>query len=80
MDEGAAAFDRAGSLCHAWSSIPLYLYGAYVLGVRPEKPGVWTAQEPSPVALGMRGVLGTPEGHFAVRSEIGQRAGMEKLD
>lgn len=80
VDEGAAAFDRAGSLCHAWSSIPLYLYGAYVLGVRPEKPGVWTAQEPSPVALGMRGVLGTPEGHFAVRREIGQRAGMEKLD
>ena len=29
---------------------------------------------------GMRGVLGTPEGHFAVRREIGQRAGMEKLD
>ena len=29
---------------------------------------------------GMRGVLGTPEGHFAVRREIGQRASMEKLD
>ena len=46
MDEGAAAFDRAGSLCHAWSSIPLYLYGAYVLGVRPEKPGVCWAINP----------------------------------
>ncbi|WP_373216533.1 hypothetical protein [Ruminococcus sp. 5_1_39BFAA] len=40
-DNGAADFERAGSLCHAWSCVPIYLYGAYVLGVRPAEPGVW---------------------------------------
>ena len=25
-DEGAAAFDHAGSLCHGWSAIPVYYY------------------------------------------------------
>jgi hypothetical protein len=24
--DGASAFDNAGSLCHGWSSIPVYLY------------------------------------------------------
>ena len=24
--EGAVAFDNAGSLCHGWSSIPVYYY------------------------------------------------------
>ncbi len=47
-DQGAEDFDRAGSLCHAWSSVPVYLYGAYILGVRPERPGVWKAYEPVP--------------------------------
>jgi len=28
-EEGAAAFDNAGSLCHGWSSIPIYYY--YIL-------------------------------------------------
>ena len=28
-EEGAAAFDNAGSLCHGWSSIPVYYY--YIL-------------------------------------------------
>ena len=28
-DDGADAFDGAGSLCHGWSAIPLYLYFAY---------------------------------------------------
>ena len=25
-DEGAAAFDNAGSLCHGWSAIPIYYF------------------------------------------------------
>ena len=25
-DEGESAFDNAGSLCHGWSSIPIYYY------------------------------------------------------
>jgi len=37
--EGAPAFANAGSLCHGWSSLPLYYEGAEVLGVRPLEPG-----------------------------------------
>lgn len=36
-EDGAAAFGGAGSLCHAWSSIHIYYYGAKVLGVTPNK-------------------------------------------
>ena len=37
--DGASAFDNAGSLCHGWSAIPVVIYGKYVLGVYPVKPG-----------------------------------------
>ncbi len=37
--DGAIAFDDAGSLCHGWSAIPVILYGKYVLGIRPTRPG-----------------------------------------
>lgn len=30
MREGWKAFDNAGSLCHGWSAIPVYFYGAYL--------------------------------------------------
>lgn len=30
-DGGAADFDNAGSLCHGWSAVPIYLYGKYSL-------------------------------------------------
>jgi hypothetical protein len=36
---GAADFEDAGSLCHGWSSLPVYYYHAYVLGIRPLSPG-----------------------------------------
>lgn len=36
---GAAAFERAGSLCHGWASVFNYIAGAYLLGIKPEKPG-----------------------------------------
>lgn len=38
-EDGSAAFDGAGSLCHAWSSIHTYYYGAKVLGVKPLTSG-----------------------------------------
>ena len=25
-DKGSVAFDNAGSLCHGWSSVPIYFY------------------------------------------------------
>ena len=37
--DGAWAFGDAGSLCHGWSAIPVILYGKYVLGITPVRPG-----------------------------------------
>lgn len=66
-DHGAEDFRRAGSLCHAWSCIPVYLFGAYVLGVRPEKPGVWKKNESiSGGIYNAKGILYTPEGRMEV--------------
>lgn len=62
-DDGADAFDRAGSLCHGWSCVPVYLYGAYVLGVQPEEPGIWRRK--ASVLSGIseaEGKLCSPEG------------------
>lgn len=67
VDEGAEAFDRAGSLCHGWSAIPYYLYGAYALGVRPEGPGLWR-QYPPMGKLEARATLLTPHGCIDVCS------------
>ncbi len=35
-DFGAADFADAGSLCHGWASIPIYLYLRYVAGIKPD--------------------------------------------
>lgn len=68
VDEGAPAFDRAGSLCHGWSAIPLYLYGAYFFGVRPVQPGVWSRIESHSDDLlqnGFRATFRSPKGYFS---------------
>ena len=74
-DEGAEAFDGAGSLCHGWSGIPVYLYGAYILGVRPNQPGIWRpcAKIPSGIHT-VQGVLVSPEGRIEIGSTPGPRA------
>ena len=36
VEEGADGFDRAGSLCHGWSAVPIYIYYRYALGITPE--------------------------------------------
>lgn len=38
---GGWDFDRAGSLCHGWSAIPLYFYYAYKAGIKPISPGIY---------------------------------------
>ncbi len=37
--KGAEDFSDAGSLCHGWSAVPLYLYYAYAMGIKPTAPG-----------------------------------------
>lgn len=59
--EGRQAFDGAGSLCHGWSAIPAYLYGAYLLGVRPLTPGFKTFTR-TPLKQGQAtGAVPTPQ-------------------
>ncbi|MDT8389149.1 MAG: family 78 glycoside hydrolase catalytic domain [Lentisphaeria bacterium] len=37
--KGAGDFSNAGSLCHGWSAVPLYVFFHHILGVRPRAPG-----------------------------------------
>lgn len=66
--DGAAAFQNAGSLCHGWSGIPAYYYGAYLLGVRPTEPGFSKyVREPVPgVVQSVHGKVPTPAGPIVV--------------
>ncbi len=72
-DLGAEDFDRAGSLCHAWSSVPIYIYSAYVLGIRPTEPGVWTRHKSvkSPI-LQAEGSFLCPSGTVDAKTDNGQ--------
>lgn len=38
-EKGAWDFENAGSLCHGWSAVPVYMYFAYVLGIKPRIGG-----------------------------------------
>ena len=49
---GADDFANAGSLCHGWSAVPLYLYYAYAMGIRPDASG-FKVSELKPVASGL---------------------------
>ena len=56
------------SLCHAWGASPLYLFGRYVLGVEPTKPG-YSRYVVAPDLGGLdwvEGVVPTPNGPIAV--------------
>ena len=65
-DEGARDFGNAGSLCHGWSGIPAYLFGAYILSVRPEQPGIWKEQAEAACMYYAQGTLLTPQGEMTV--------------
>ena len=38
-EDGSWAFDNAGSLCHAWSAVPIYIYLRHIHGLAPHSPG-----------------------------------------
>jgi len=66
--KGAADFDDAGSLCHAWSSISLYYDHAYGLGIRPLEPG-FARFGIAPCAgkrFSAQGTVATPKGAIRV--------------
>ncbi len=65
---GAADFGGAGSLCHAWSSLPVYYYHAWLLGVRPLEPGFKKfLLSPCPGSFNaVKGSVATPSGFICV--------------
>lgn len=74
-EEGEEAFDGAGSLCHGWSGIPAYFYGAYALGVQPVRPGVWRPLGRIDSGISnMQGTLVTPEGLLKIGNTPGRKA------
>jgi len=71
--KGAWDFDGAGSLCHGWSAIPAYIYGAYLLGIRPLKPGFRSFSVTPPVdgvCEGLSGEVPTPSGSIEIAWEM----------
>jgi hypothetical protein len=61
------------SLCHAWGASPLYLFGRYVLGVEPTKPG-YAEYTVAPDLGGLdwvEGVVPTPHGPITVSIKDG---------
>ena len=67
--EGGNAFRYAGSLCHAWSSLPAYFNMRYILGVRPLEPG-FRKVEIKPWCGRLyeaSGELQSPQGRISVR-------------
>ncbi|MBR6372098.1 MAG: family 78 glycoside hydrolase catalytic domain [Victivallales bacterium] len=67
-DDGGDAFDYAGSLCHAWSSLPVYYCHRYILGVMPMEPGFKRFQvKPYPGSLThASGTVPTPYGEIHI--------------
>lgn len=56
------------SLCHAWGANPVYLFGKYLLGVKPLAAG-YTGYEITPSLAGLKWIKGevpTPKGNIQV--------------
>ena len=69
-DEHYAMYGRpfGKSLCHAWGANPVYLFGKYLLGVKPTSPGYQSYLiEPSLAGLAwIKGKVPTPNGNVEV--------------
>jgi len=67
--KGGWDFGCAGSLSHAWSAMPLYFYNAYLLGVKPTKPG-FKEYEIKPVKKAyINAKIYTPNGYIEVNNK-----------
>ena len=66
--DGDAAFDTAGSLCHAWSALPVYYHHSTILGIKPLSPGFKTFEVKPYVGplTHAKGEVMTPYGKISV--------------
>jgi hypothetical protein len=62
--KGSWDFDEAGSLCHGWSTLPIFAFGAWLLGIRPLEPGfrTFSVDPDAQLAAGTSGRIPTPQG------------------
>ncbi|MBE5776688.1 MAG: hypothetical protein E7326_04220 [Clostridiales bacterium] len=67
VEEGADAYDFAGSLCHGWSAVPVYVLTVYGLGVQPAAPGFSEYTFTPCKEISASGVVPTPLGGIRVR-------------
>lgn len=58
-EDGEAAFEQAGSLCHGWSAMPVYFYYAYLLGIRPSEETEEFTVQPAEIPLKAKGQITT---------------------
>ena len=63
-ENGPLDFSLSGSMCHGWSTIPIYVYFRYCLGVYPEKPGFADYKVQPKISNGytFKGKFATPQG------------------
>lgn len=66
--KGGDDFGNAGSLCHGWSGIPVYFYHAYLLGIKPTKPGFteFAFKPIQGIIKQASGTVPTPHGNISV--------------
>lgn len=79
---GASDFSNAGSLCHGWSAVPLYVYYHDLLGVRPLTPGYKTFAVDPLYAAGdrLQGTLPVPGGEIRYGWTMKEGRPCESLD
>ncbi|HEX2926256.1 MAG TPA: alpha-L-rhamnosidase C-terminal domain-containing protein [Ruminiclostridium sp.] len=75
--KGADDFDKAGSLCHGWSAVPVYFLSAYILGIKPLEPGFrkFVAKPLPNVVSSASGRVPTPYGDINVQWNKGNAEG-----
>ncbi|MBT7699024.1 MAG: family 78 glycoside hydrolase catalytic domain [Verrucomicrobia bacterium] len=69
--KGGSDFSNAGSLCHGWSAVPVYVLYHDLLGIRPLEPGfrTFTVEPMTNVADTCTGRVPVPGGEIVVQWE-----------
>ncbi len=81
--KGASDFSYAGSLCHGWSAVPIYVFYHDLLGVRPLAPGFsrFAVDPMTDVCSAMSGRVPVPGGEIVVAWEgMGDEKGQLRVD
>ncbi len=69
--KGASDFSHAGSMCHGWSAVPVYVFYHDLLGVRPLAPGFsrFAVEPMTDCCSTMSGRVPVPGGEIVVQWE-----------